>query len=146
MKIPNFKTLRAIIKVGEGRKALAKWFESRPTRGRCPEDLQIPIVIMGYIDDQFSSLDGDATEFLVTIEDFHRLGVLEKKPEISFEDFICLFDMAPAVFVLSGSLGDYIEIPKDSFRRFLDKIRSDKRTESVSPIYGVDHDGNLYVE
>jgi hypothetical protein len=58
----------AILDVTVGRRALAKHFEPRPRSGQCPENLRIPIVIYGYLDDAVSPDDGVSREFSVVVE------------------------------------------------------------------------------
>ena len=58
----------AILDVRNGRNKLAEHFDRHPRLGPCPENLRIPVVIHGYIDDVWSTNDGTSQEFSVTVE------------------------------------------------------------------------------
>lgn len=47
MKTPKFHTDFAVVDVKQGRRALARHFDARPSLGPCPADLRIPIVLRG---------------------------------------------------------------------------------------------------
>lgn len=58
----------AILDVKLGRHNLATHFEARPSLGPCPEDLRIPVTIVGYISGQHGRDDGTSIEFSVEVE------------------------------------------------------------------------------
>ncbi|MGX1096556.1 hypothetical protein [Amorphus sp. MBR-141] len=58
----------AILDVKGGRDRLTKLFEGRPRMGPCPENMRVPVTIVGYIDSIHGNDDGESREFNVTVE------------------------------------------------------------------------------
>lgn len=70
MSIRKIKSTFAILDVNcSPSSPLEAWFSRRPAFGPCPESLRIPVVIAGYLDNQYSRNDGTSAEFSVVVED-----------------------------------------------------------------------------
>lgn len=70
MKMKPIKSDFAILDVLKGfRHKLAEHFDKAPRLGRVPDELRIPVVIVGHIDRQHGSDDGTSIQFTVEVAD-----------------------------------------------------------------------------
>lgn len=94
----------AILDVKEGRDELFNHFEPRPRMGPCPEELRIPIMIVGYIDGIHSKDDGVSREFTVQVESVNPVGwqPMETAP-LDGKHCILAIKSGPFVYSIQGA-------------------------------------------